>query len=834
MGLSIGVHLLNLLAIPAIVFVYYFKKYNPTKKGIIYASIISVLILGGLMYGIIPGVIKIAAYFELLFVNSFGFPFNTGVAVYLIILLSLIVLGLYYTAKKGKVILNTALLCFTVILIGYSSFSMIVIRSLADPPMDENSPDNVFALISYLNREQYGDRPLFKGQYYDAQVIDTKQGNPYYIQKNGKYVIADYKQEYIYDPQMETIFPRMYSPEASHKEAYKNWAGIVGTKIKSVNRQGEPVELTRPTFGENLTYFFKYQLGHMYFRYFLWNFAGRQNDIQGHGNVLHGNWISGIEAIDAPRLVPSDKLPDSMKNNKGMNKYYFLPLILGLVGLFFQFNTKQKDFWVVMLLFFFTGIAIVIYLNQYPYQPRERDYAFAGSYYAFAIWIGLGVLGLYTLLKKKLPALASAGIATVVTLVLVPGIMAAENWDDHDRSNRYTARDFAYNYLSSCAKNAILFTNGDNDTFPLWYAQEVEGYRTDVRVVNLSLLNTDWYIDQMKRKAYDSEPVPFSLNHDQYVQGTRDVVYLVEDPRLNGQFIDAKQAMDFVSSDDPSTRLPQAPDEYYIPSKSFSLIVDTNKVIANGTVNAKDKDKILSAIQWKLDKNYLLKSDLMILDLLAHNNWERPVYFAITVGDDGYLGLQDYFQLEGLAYRLVPIKNQSSDGQIGRIDGDIMYKNVMSKFKWGGINNPKVYLDENNLRMTMNLRNNFARLAQQLVAEGKRDSAVKVLDKCMELMPNNLVPYNYFVIGVADGYYRTNEIKKANKAVTTLVEVTKQNLTFYFSLPSKNQKSIDYEIRRDLTVLRELSRMTMANKQTALSKKIDADMQLYMTSYSPQ
>jgi len=815
MGLSIGVHLLNLLTIPAIVFVVYFKKYQPTRIGVIKASIVAVVSLAVIMYGIIPGLISIASKFELLFTNGLGFPFKTGVVVYASLLIAGVVYGIYWTHKKGKVILNTIILCFAVIVIGYSSFAMVVIRSLANPPMDENNPENVFSLLAYLNREQYGDRPLFYGQYYNAP-LDSKnpvsKGKPVYVQREGKYVIVDQRETYNYDDKFCTFFPRMYSSDPNHVRAYKEWGNIKGIPINAVNNQGEIERIFKPTFFENMRYFFTYQLGHMYFRYFMWNFAGRQNDIQGHGNILYGNWLSGISFIDNPRLGPQDNLPESLKNNKARNTYFLLPLILGLIGMFYQLNRENKGFWIVMLLFFLTGMAIVIYLNQYPFQPRERDYAYVGSFYAFAIWIGLGVAALYQLLLKyKINKTVLAGGTTAVTFLAVPLLMASENWDDHDRSNRYTARDFAKNYLNSCDPNAIIFTNGDNDTFPLWYAQDVEGVRTDVRVVNLSLFNTDWYIDQMKRKAYESDPIPNSFHEDQYTPGTRDYLPVYE--RIK-EAVDLKRVIEFIASDHPDSRIerPGGKTLHYVPTRNFILPVDSAKVVDNGTVPLKDANRIVPQIEWSITKSYILKSELMVLDLLAQNDWERPIYFAITVGTDSYLKLEDYFRLDGLAYRFVPIKTTNRDGNIGFIDTDILYDKLMNQFVWGGINNPNVYLDENNQRMAMNFRNNFARLALALIDEGKRDSAVKVLDYCLEIMPHITVPYNYFVLGVAEAYYKAGELGKGDEIVDKLYQITRDELNYFLSLNRRFALSVENEARRSMAVYQELLRLTRQYK----------------------
>jgi hypothetical protein len=832
MGLSIGVHLLNLLAIPAIVFVYYFKKYNPTTKGVLAASAVSIIILGTLIYGIIPGVVIIASYFELFFVNSLGLPFKSGFIFYTLLLIVLIVLGINYTIRKKKVVLNIILLSFTFIIIGYSSFTMIVIRSMADPPMDQNSPDNVFSLLYYLNREQYGDRPLVYGQYYNAPVKEEKEIRPSYIQKAGKYVIARKNISYEYDDRFTTLFPRMYSDDPSHVKEYQSWAEVKGNRVSLVNARGEREVLIKPTFTENLRFFFRYQLGHMYGRYFMWNFAGRQNDIQGHGGILEGNWISGINFLDELRLGPQDMLHEEAISNKARNRYYMLPLLLGLSGLLFHLKQRKKDFWVVMLLFFMTGIAIVVYLNQTPLQPRERDYAYAGSFYAFSIWIGLGVMSLIHVLEKNTKTILTSVLTTLLCLIVVPGIMAKENWDDHDRSKRYTARDFAYNYLNSCAPNAILFTYGDNDTFPLWYAQEVEGIRTDIRVVNLSYLSADWYIEQMTRKAYESDPLPVSLQKSQYVQGTRELIYVTERVEEHQSL---KRLIEFVGSDDSRTKLQLSSSEFidYLPARKFRLPVDSEKVVSNGTVTDDLKDLILPNVDWELgsERNFLSKSDLIILDILATNNWERPVYFAITVPRENYLNLDNFLQIEGLAYRLVPIKNESTDWQIGRIHSDIMYTNMIEQFRWGGINNPGIYLDETNLRMASNFRNNFSRLANQLIEENKIDSALTVLDKCMEVLPHETVPFNYMLIPVIEAYYKAGSTEGANELVAKMAEINKYELYYYFSVGPKFAPYVDYQKQRTMSVMQELVNLAETYEKGEFYENLKAEFEELFKTY---
>lgn len=830
MGLSIGVHLLNLLAIPAIVMVYYFKKFNPTRNGIVYALLFSAILLGTIMWGIIPGIPKVASWFELLFVNGFGMPIKSGALIFLALAIAGLIYGIMWTHKQKRVILNTALVAVAVIMIGYSSFTMIVIRSLANPPMDENNPENMFSLMYYLNREQYGDRPLFKGNYYNAPVIDTKEGKPVYSAIDGKYVITDRKLSYEYDPQFTTIFPRMYSPQPDHKKAYQEWGNVTGRPIRITNNQtGEPEIRNVPTFGENLRFFFVYQVGHMYWRYFMWNFSGRQNDDQSHGSIIKGNWITGITPLDEIRLGPLDKYPSSLSSNKAMNKYYMLPFLLGLIGLFYHYRTDNKNFWVVTLLFVLTGLAIVVYLNQYPFQPRERDYAYAGSFYAFTIWIGLGVLTFYDALKRFAKPVGGATLATVGWLVLVPGIMASENWDDHDRSDRYTARDFAYNYLNSCDPNAVLFTNGDNDTFPLWYIQEVEGVRTDVRVVNLSLLNTSWYIDQMKRQAYESEPVPFSLTTDQYRDGTRNVVYIVDQLKKP---VDVKQVVEFIASDNPKTKLPVSRTEKidYIPTRQIRIPVDKQKVLENGIVPLEDSAKIVDYMEFTLEGNYIEKNVMMILDLLATNNWERPIYFVSTSGD-GDIGLSDYMQMDGFAYKLVPIKTPSNDFlSIGRIDSDILYDHLMNKFEWGNMEKEDVLIEYYNIRTAsvIKIRNKFARLAETLIEEGKTDSALAVLDRGMELMPNSQFPYDIFVMGLIEGYYKAGASDKANTIVNEFADITKENLYYFMSLPQNLAASVDYEMQVNMHILQQLVRMAY-DYDNELGEKLEADFQsLYM------
>lgn len=920
MGLSIGVHLLNLLCIPAIAFVYYFRKFEATRKGIIYTFIISVLILGVIQAGIIPGAVKLASKFELIFVNGMGLPFNSGVLIYVLLIIAAIVYGLRWSHQKLKPLHNTALLCLTTILIGYSTYAVITIRSSANPVIDENNPENVFSLLSYLNREQYGDRPLLYGQDWMAPLDPTnpkKDGNPVYtqahvvkqgtmtlksfttrydadqfIKKTGtpgltiekEYIVSDDKKqsEYVYDSKFCRLFPRMYSPQANHVEQYKYWSDFKGKPVTAVNGRGQSETLLRPTFIENLRFFRTYQVGWMYLRYFMWNFSGRQNDIQGDGNITEGNFITGIKSIDAERLGNQDNLPAKIADNKANNAFYLIPLILGIIGLVYQFTRDIKQWSVIALLFFLTGMAIVIYLNQYPMQPRERDYAYVGSFYAFAIWIGLGVYALYdlgrTLTIKGFSKIAVPTIVTGVVLFLVeslfknghslsytvlymggatlamillmmlvskalnspvitavfalllavpaPYLMAKAGWDDHNREKRRTGVDFARNYLDSCAPNAILFTNGDNDTFPLWYVQEVEEYRTDVRIVNLSLLNTDWYISQMKRKAYDSDPVPFKLEEYMYRQGTRDIVLLDDSRNTEGLPIDISRLMEFVSDDSKKVQVGDGTFMNYLPTKTFSIAVDKNKVLSKGIVSQADSAKMVDAITWKIDRPYILKNQLMVLDLLANNNWERPVYFAVTTGQDAYLGLEDYFQLEGLAYRLVPIKSERNRNPnvMGSIKTDVMYKNVMNKFVWGNMDKEEIYMDENNLRMTTNLRLQFANLAEALINEGRKAEAKKVLDKTMEVMPEKNVPYDRLLVPIIESYYELGENKTANEIANKVFGIYERDMTYYLGLSQEYWEKQQNEINLAMAVMSRLSQVARFKQQEAVAKSFEARM----------
>jgi hypothetical protein len=815
MGLSIGVHLLNLLAIPAMVFLYYFRSRELSFKDFAKATGLSLLVLGVVQFGIIPGTVKLGAMFELFFVNSIGMPFHSGLFIYILLLTGLITFGLYYTQKKGKVIWNTVILCTTVILIGYSTYAVIMVRSAANPPMDENNPENAFSLLSYLNREQYGSAPFLTGQYFNTPLDARepyKEGSPVYYQneKEGKYELINEgdKNKPNYDEQTSGFLPRMWSSQSHHIAEYKAWSGYKGKNKRASN--GETIKI--PTFGENMAFLFNYQWGHLYWRYFMWNFVGRQNDVQNMrtNDIANGNWMSGIKPIDSMRLGTQDNLPKSMTNNPGHNKYYFLPFLLGLIGLVYQFIKDPKDWLVLGLLFFFTGLAINFYTNPPSPQPRERDYAYVGSFYVFAIWIAVGVYALYEVLSKRMPQVMSAAVVSLASLFAVPVLMANQNWDDHNRNGVYTASDFAKNYLNSCAPNAILFTNGDNDTFPLWYVQEVLRYRTDVRVVNLSLLNTDWYIEQMRRKAWDADGIPQSIPSEKLVQGVNDYVPIYERPEVTG-FRDVDEIIGFVKDDTPKSKVGIGQGQKqvdYIPTKNFKITVDKAQVLANGTVPKDRADRIVDNIEWTINKSYIMKNDLIILDILSANDWKRPVYFAITTGADSYLGLTDYFQLEGLAYRLVPYKAISYDGQTGEVNTDIMYENLMNEFKWGGMEEGDIYMNENNRRMCMNFRNNFSRLSGEFIRLGQKEKAVEVLDRCIEAIPEKNVPYNYFVLSIAENYYRLEEFEKGNKIMGSLIDRYEDDLKYYQSLKGEDKQAVREESERAKYILQQIIVLT--------------------------
>ena len=869
-GLSIGVHLLNLLCIPAIVLVYCYRRFpNIELKGSLIALVVSFVIVAAVLYGVVPGIITVGGWFELFFVNTLGCPFNTGEVVYIFLLVATVIWAIYetYTDRSlkrqnlafvlsvgmlgipfygfgwsavviGIVVLvalwfvlgyrkrvekklvpvitarvkNTALLCMLMLMIGYSSYAVIVIRSTANPPMDQNSPEDIFTLGSYLSRDQYGDRPLAYGQAYTSQVAFDVQGNmcipkrtkgaPVYQRKEkaskeekDSYFVVTTKDKMVYAQNM--VFPRMYSSD--HALAYESWlGGMSDSTMVPYDHCGEAMMVKMPSQWDNIRFFLSYQCNFMYWRYFMWNFCGRQNDIQGNGEAEHGNWITGISFIDNLMYGDQSKLPDDLKNNKGHNVFYGLPLLLGLIGLFWQAWRGRRgirQFWVVFFLFFMTGLAIVIYLNQTPMQPRERDYAYAGSFYAFAIWCGMGVAALYDMIARKMKGVNPTAIAAVVALlcVLVPIQMASQTWDDHDRSGRYTCRDFGQNYLMTLQDkgNPIIFTNGDNDTFPLWYNQETEGVRTDARVCNLSYVNTDWYIDQMKRPAYDSPSLPITWPRLDFCSGTNE--YVRVQPELKEQVLqfykenpeEAKQQF----GDDPFevrnvmkywVRSKNA-DMHVIPTDTLYLDIDKEAVKRSGMMMASDTipDRMVISLKGKAA---LYKGELMMLEIVSQANWTRPVYVATTVGSDNYLNLGDNFVREGLANRITPFTTNASGAK--NFDTEKTYNNVMNRYKWGGLEQKGLYIDETVMRMCYTHRHLMADLALQLIAEGKTDKALNVLRKSEKVLPSYNVP-NTYLSGAADlakAYALLGKKNDAQRIIDQVWKDSKQYAQWYVGL----------------------------------------------------
>ena len=930
-GLSIGVHLLNLLCIPAMVLVYYYRKFPEANlKGSLIALALSFVVVAAVLYGVVPGIITVGGWFELFFVNTLGCPFNTGEIIYLILLIGIVIWGIYETyndknfkrgniafilsvgmlgipfygygwsafiigviilailwfvinrkVKKEKVALpliptrfkNTALLCMLMLMIGYSSYALIVIRSSANPPMDQNSPEDIFTLGNYLSRDQYGDRPLLYGQAYTSQVALTSDGSvcrpeiesgaPIYQRKEkaskdekDSYFVVSHKDKYKYAQNM--FFPRMY--DSGHASSYESWlGGVDGTEVP-YDRCGENIMVKVPSQIDNIRFFLSYQCNFMYWRYFMWNFAGRQNDIQGNGELEHGNWITGISFIDDAMYGDQSKLPDDLKaydpvsnpdGNKGHNVFYCLPLILGIIGLFWQAYRGKKgiqQFWVVFFLFFMTGLAIVIYLNQTPGQPRERDYAYAGSFYAFAIWCGMGVAAIIELLKRycKLEGTAVAAVIAVLTL-LVPIQMASQTWDDHDRSNRYTCRDFGQNYLMSLQEksNPIIFTNGDNDTFPLWYNQEVEGVGTDARVCNLSYLQTDWYIDQMKRPAYNSPSVPITWPRLDYCSGTNDWVEINAEAK--------QQILDFYKQD-PKAAKAQFGDEpfelknilkywvrsknkdmHFIPTDTVYVTIDKEAVKKSGMLMASDSipDKMTISLA---GKSALGKGDLMMLEMIAQCQWKRPIYVALTVGEENYMNLGDNFVQEGLANRITPFTT-NRDGQVlpgcKNFDTERSYKNMMTRFKYGNLSQKGLYIDETTMRMCYTHRRLFAQLAMQLINENKDAKALAVLAKSEKEIPEYNVPLSYMNGGLdmARAYAALGKMDKAKTILAKIWKRSAQYADYYLGLDGNRFSQSQRDCMRELMIMQSIAEAAqaidkgLANKY---SQQMNAKYRLYV------
>jgi hypothetical protein len=825
MGLSIGVHLLNLLAFPAMVFLYYFRKYpKVTRRGVIGALGVSVAVVVFVLYVICPWTVRIGAWTDRLFVNSFGLPVNSGMAVYAIALFVLLGWGVWSTYKKRKIVWNTFMLMTTVVILGYSSYASVIIRSAANPPMNSNDPSNPYGLMMLLSRDQYGSRPLISGHTYASPVSGSKQKTYYYVGEEGKYVPYSLLTDYQFPSQFNMLFPRLHSDR--HEAAYKEWVKITG---RPISYGGEVY--TQPTFGENLQFFFKYQLNHMYWRYFMWNFVGRQNDEQGLGGVFEGNWLSGVNAIDQLYLGPQNDLPESMKESRARNLYYFLPFILGLMGILTQLKQDKKGFTVVMWLFFMTGIAIILYLNQTPDEPRERDYAYAGSFYAFSIWIGLGVLCLYDMLNKALKKRRlSAAVATVLCLS-VPAILCAQNWDDHDRSGRYVARDIGRNYLESCLPNSIIMNWGDNDTFPLWYNQEVEGVRPDVRVMNLSYLAGEWYIDQMKLKVNDSDPVPFTIPRELYYG--KNASLLVED-LTEGRPQPIGDVVDWIKSGHPATqvRLEGGSSITVVPARKILLPVNKENAIASGIVRPEDAHLMVDTIELNITGNQIDRVSMMLLDLFAHFDWKRPLYFTNPHSALTTLGLMDYLQQDGLAYRFVPIRTPYAAAATGRIDTEYLYDKLMNTFRYGNIGDLRVNCDYF-VRYTINatrIRTTFTRLSNELVQQGDTVRAREVLDRLMHEIPSQQVPpiavASFFEWrAVIQAHYVAGETEKANGLMAYYIGRLKEMLAYCMQFPERKQQAVYSRMQEDLYLISELARLADTYGQTEIADEIETFFQ---------
>ena len=881
-GLSFGVHFMGLLTIPAIGLIYFFKNYKTiTVKNFIVANVVVVAILLFIFKLLAPNILRFFSALEIFFVNSIGLPFNSGSIIAGLLIVAAIYYGLNYTRKKQYKHLNTGVLCLTFVILGFSTWLMLPIRANANVVINENNPSSARELLAYYNLEQYPKTYLFYGPQFTDQYAYLDENNPYGDDKpkyekdleKGKYVIVN---DYInakqnYNSEHASLLPRMWSGE--HAENYMMYTGFLNFKIKpeyQMNNEvrslvndfrsrlqngeidyeqyhnflrqygGQLLDIEKPSLLNNVAYMLEYQLGYMYWRYFMWNFTGRQDDIQGKYD-MHGNWISGINFIDEIHLgLPQDNLPSDVLNNKGRNTYYFLPLILGLIGLFFMFNSDKKLFWVMLVFFLFTGLAIQVYTNVRPFEPRERDYSVVGSFYVFAIWIGFGAYALYDFLSKFAKHKLLAPAVTLVCLVLVPGILAANNWDDHDRSGKKTALSMARKYLDSCAPNAILFSIGDNDTFPLWYLQEIEGIRKDVRVVNTSLFQTDWYIDQMKRKAYESDPIPSQLTHDQYKYGTRDALS-VEQMLPDSVSLDIKEALNFITSDNERAKFKyvaqqkgydinamrrQDLEANYLPTKHLRVSVDKESVLKHGIVKLKDADKIVPYIDLTITDNALYKNRLLMLDIVANNNWERPIYFTGgAFGDDDYIWMKDYLQLDGLCYKLVPIKtpiDRANPFDMGRVDPDLMYEQVKN-WDWGN-SGEDIYHDVETRKNGISYRGNIARLVEALINEDKLHKAEEMTDLAMEKMPVDEFGFYTLLEPFISAYYEVEANDKGRQLYKDVSMKYQESLTYFSALSQEKQTQYIDEISTDIARYRGLIDVLMRYEEQSF---VEGEMQKY-------
>lgn len=791
MGLSIGVHLLNLVTIPALCLIYYFKKYTPTRWGVIATMIISLLIIYFINDLIIPGLPTFAGHMEVMFVNDFGLPFGSGAILFAIVLIGGLVYGIMYSQKHQKVVLNTFLNAVAFILIGYSSYTLVVIRSNFDTPINENNPSDIMSFVSYLRREQYGSRPLLYGPYYYAEPISMKEGSNIYYKGKDKYEIKDRKFEYVYRSEDQTFLPRIYSSDPSHVQIYQDRLGL---------REGQkPNWLT-----DNIYFMLRYQIGEMYFRYLLFNFAGRESDIQGAGA------LPNFKAT-----ASSSKLPSQLAENKARNNFFMIPLLLGIFGMFYQSVHDTKNFVVVLLLFILTGIALVVYLNSPPTEPRERDYIYAGSYYAFSFWIGFAVIGLASLFQKFLPNAKTAAIAATLIGLTAPAIMAQQGWDDHDRSDRYFSVDSAINYLESCAENAILFTGGDNDTFPLWYAQEVEGIRTDVRVVVLSYYNTDWYIQQSMQQHYESQPFPYTLTLDNYRQGGLNDYLPYYDKQIKS--MDLNRFLELLRDNNKVLLHPNyGGARNMLPSREIVLKVDVDKVRKLGIV-PKDMDSlIVPEMRLRVKGSGLEKKDLAMLDVLATSNWERPMYVNNTSLSQFNIDLTRYVVQEGNAYRILPVYNKNRPDQYELVNTELSYKNMMEKFQFRNLDRSDVYYSPDYRNFVLNHRSSFNSLAEAFIAKGDTARAKEVLIGNLTKMPDSGVPFDYSNAQTVSLLLQVGERQKALEVAELMWPRANELAEYYI-----NERDYGRDLQVNIVILGELQRSLFRYGETELAKKIE-------------
>ena len=842
-GLSVGVHLLNLLCIPAFVYVVYFKKWKKTSFwGFVLAGVIAVALLWLINSFLIPQVVNLAGKTELFFVNSVGAPFNFGTIFYFVLITALIVWGLWYTTKRKKMVANIAILSLMFILIGYSSFFMLAIRANTNTPINENEPKDALSMLAYLNREQYGSWPLLYGPYYNAPITGANDGKPIYVKDKeaGRYVITDDKTSTVpgYPSELKTLFPRMWSNQAKHVSMYESYRkdrrGVTqGNKVSVRNIDGTVTVVNKPTFGQNLKFFINYQCNWMYWRYFMWNFVGRQNDMESQGGLDKGNWISGINFIDEARLGDQRNIPESM-HNPGRTKYYVLPLILGLCGLFWLLRKDLKQSWIVFLLFFMTGLAIIIYLNQTPYQPRERDYSYAGSFYAFAIWIGLGVLALIDWIERltKRKSLITTSLVGLMCFLAVPCLMASEGWEGHNRGGKTSAHDWAKNYLAQLPPNAVIFTRGDNDTFPLWYIQEVEGFRTDVRVVNYMLSAGYWYAHQMGRKVYDSERLPLTLSPSEYDNGVNESIRIYEEDNLKGKYVELKEVINFIHNPKAVKYYTNGSSTHYLPVRTLKMTVDKEACLRNGIVPESMKDSIVDEIRWEVkDNNYLYKNALLLLDFFATNNWERPVYFTSFSDMASVLGIQEYLHMEGLSYRFIPVKAEDYYEGIGGVYREGSYDLLVNKAKWGSMNEEGVVPDRESMRNMEFARQSYVRLARSLVSHHEYDSAIIVMDKFQEFFPNEKFPVELRTYQFPELYYQCGDSQKGDDFMTKLVNNACDKIEYYGNMKPKFASYYSDDIDENMSLLRQMQLVSKKYERTEMLSVINEKMKEYLNRY---